>query len=188
MSNDPKEPLLLDHDYDGIQELDNNLPRWWVWLFNITIIFAAVYLIVFHVLKVAPLQADEYKMEMKAGDALKSAAMGHFEANIPTLTPSTDPGVLDNGRQTYAKFCAPCHRADGGGRLLDSWQQLRGHRESHLGRRACQGHDHVEDGLELGSNPVRGKLHLHAARRETGHAGQAARESATNKTGRAEPV
>ena len=39
MSNDPKEPLLLDHNYDGIQELDNNLPRWWVWLFYITIIF-----------------------------------------------------------------------------------------------------------------------------------------------------
>jgi len=36
MSNDPKEPLLLDHNYDGIQELDNNLPRWWVWLFYIT--------------------------------------------------------------------------------------------------------------------------------------------------------
>ena len=49
MSNDPKEPLLLDHKYDGIQELDNNLPRWWVWLFYITIIFAAVYLVYYHV-------------------------------------------------------------------------------------------------------------------------------------------
>ena len=115
MSNEPQDPLLLDHNYDGIQELDNNLPRWWVWLFYITIIFSAVYLIVYHVLKVAPLQADEYKIEMKAGDALKGAAMGHFEASIPTLTPSTDAAVIEDGRQIYAKFCAPCHRADGGG-------------------------------------------------------------------------
>ena len=115
MNNDSQDPLLLDHNYDGIQELDNNLPRWWVWLFYITIIFSAVYLIYYHVAKAGALQADEYKMEMKTGDALKGAAMGHFEASIPTLAPSTDPAVLDNGRQTYAKFCAPCHRADGGG-------------------------------------------------------------------------
>ncbi len=41
--------------------------------------------------------------------------MTKFEASIPTLTPSTDAAVLDSGRQTYAKYCAPCHRLDGGG-------------------------------------------------------------------------
>jgi cytochrome c oxidase cbb3-type subunit 3 len=115
MSNEPKEPLLLDHDYDGIQELDNNLPRWWVWLFYITIIFSAVYLVYYHVAKVGDLQAAEYDKELKAGNAIKAAAMGNFESTIPTLKPSTDAVVLENGRQTYAKFCAPCHRADGGG-------------------------------------------------------------------------
>ena len=115
MSNDPKEPLLLDHNYDGIQELDNNLPRWWVWLFYITIIYAAVYLVYYHVTRTGDLQAGEYANEMKAGAAIKDAAMGKFEAGIPALTPSTDATVLENGRQTYAKFCAPCHRADGGG-------------------------------------------------------------------------
>lgn len=115
MSNDPQEPLLLDHDYDGIQELDNNLPRWWVWLFYITIIFSAVYLIYYHVARVGDLQAAEYDKEMKAGESLKAAAMGHFEADIPALTPSTDAAVLQAGSQIYAKFCAPCHRADGGG-------------------------------------------------------------------------
>jgi len=115
MSNDPKEPLLLDHDYDGIQELDNNLPRWWVWLFYITIIFSAVYLVYYHVAKAGDLSAQEYVKEMKTGDALKAGAMSRFEASIPTLTPSTDAAVLDDGRQVYAKYCAPCHRADGGG-------------------------------------------------------------------------
>ena len=115
MSNDPKKPLLLDHNYDGIQELDNNLPRWWVWLFYITIIYAAAYLVYFHVTRTGDLQAAEYAKEMKAGELIKNAAMGKFESSIATLQPSTDAAVLENGRQTYAKFCAPCHRVDGGG-------------------------------------------------------------------------
>jgi cytochrome c oxidase cbb3-type subunit 3 len=115
MSNDPKEPLLLDHEYDGIRELDNNLPRWWVWLFYITIIFSAGYLVHFHVTHVGDLQAAEYAKEMKAGEEIKAGATGRFESTIATLQPSSDAAMLENGRQTYAKFCAPCHRADGGG-------------------------------------------------------------------------
>jgi cytochrome c oxidase cbb3-type subunit III len=115
MSNDPKEPLLLDHEYDGIQELDNNLPRWWVWLFYLCIIYAAIYLVYYHVACAGDLQAAEYTKEMKAGDALKSAAMGKFESSIAALTPSKDAAVLDQGKTTYNKFCAPCHRVDGGG-------------------------------------------------------------------------
>ena len=115
MSNDPQEPLLLDHNYDGIQELDNNLPRWWVWLFYITIIYSAVYLVYFHVTRTGDLQAAEYAKEMKSGEQIKVAAMGKFEANMTALQPATNAIVLENGRQTYAKYCAPCHRADGGG-------------------------------------------------------------------------
>lgn len=115
MSNDPQEPLLLDHNYDGIQELDNNLPRWWVWLFYITIIYAAVYLIYYHVTHTGDLQAAEYKSEMKIGEQLKSAAMGKFESSIATLQPSKDSAVLENGKVAYNKYCAPCHRVDGGG-------------------------------------------------------------------------
>ena len=115
MSNDPKEPLLLDHDYDGIQELDNNLPRWWVWLFYITIVYAAVYLVYYHVARAGDLSAAEYTKEMKAGEALKSAAMGKFESSLATLQPVNDSAVLDSGKVVYGKFCAPCHRVDGGG-------------------------------------------------------------------------
>ena len=115
MSNDPKEPLLLDHEYDGIRELDNNLPRWWVWLFYITIIYAAIYLIYFHVTRTGDSSATQYDKEMKAGAAVKGSAMSKFESGIASLTPSPDAAVLDNGRQIYARYCAPCHRADGGG-------------------------------------------------------------------------
>jgi cytochrome c oxidase cbb3-type subunit 3 len=115
MSNDPQEPLLLDHNYDGIQELDNKLPRWWVWLFYITIIYAAIYLVYYHVTRTGDLQAAEYANEMKIGEQIKNGTMGKFESSIATLQPASDAGVLESGHQTYTKFCAPCHRVDGGG-------------------------------------------------------------------------
>ena len=115
MSNDPKEPLLLDHNYDGIQELDNQLPRWWVWLFYLTTFFAIGYMLYYHILGLGDLQAAEWKKEMAAGDRIKTAAMSHFESGIATLRPSPDAAVLTEGRDIFLTRCAPCHRADGGG-------------------------------------------------------------------------
>src|ERR1041385_6865076 len=113
--NDPKEPLLLDHGADGIRELDNNLPRWWVWLFYVTIIFSVIYLGYYHVLRAGGLMADEYKAEMKLGDAVKAETMGKFEKSFATLEPSKDRAVIAAGQAMFLKMCAPCHRADGGG-------------------------------------------------------------------------
>jgi cytochrome c oxidase cbb3-type subunit III len=115
MNNDPNEPLLLDHEADGIRELDNQLPRWWVWLFYITIFYSAAYLLYYHVFRAGDLQAAEYNREIKAGETVKAAAMTRFEADIPNLKPATEAAALESGRQTYAKYCAACHRADGGG-------------------------------------------------------------------------
>ena len=113
--NEYNDPLLMDHEADGIRELDNKLPRWWVWLFYFTIIFAAVYLMYYHVLAAGDLMVAEYTKEMKAGDAIKGAAMTKFEADIASLQPSKDPEVLSNGKKTFGVLCAPCHRPDGGG-------------------------------------------------------------------------
>jgi len=115
--NDPKEkdPLLLDHEYDGIHELDNNLPRWWVWLFNGSIAFAFVYMMYYHVLGAGDLSAAEYRKEMQVGDAIKSAALAKFESNMAALTPATDPATFEAGQRTFVNLCAPCHRPDGGG-------------------------------------------------------------------------
>lgn len=113
--NDPEDPLLMEHDADGIRELDNKLPRWWVWLFYITIIFSVLYMLHYHVFHTGKLMAAEYAEEMKAGEAVKSSAMSRFESNISGLKPSTDQTVLGTGSQIYTKACAPCHRADGGG-------------------------------------------------------------------------
>ncbi len=115
MNKDPNEPLLEGHEADGIKELDNNLPRWWVWLFNITIIFSVIYMAYYHVLGKGNLQIAEYELEKSAGDRIKAESVAKFEATIGTLTPSKDQSVLSQGLQTYTTLCAPCHRPDGGG-------------------------------------------------------------------------
>jgi len=59
-----KKDVLMHHDYDGIQELDNDLPSWWLWLFYFTIFFAAVYLLHFHVLKTGKSAIAKYEQSM----------------------------------------------------------------------------------------------------------------------------
>jgi len=60
---DENKDLLLDHDYDGIKELDNDMPSWWLWLFYLSIFFAVVYMLHYHVLGTGDLMHTEYKKE-----------------------------------------------------------------------------------------------------------------------------
>ncbi|MBL9139347.1 MAG: c-type cytochrome [Verrucomicrobiales bacterium] len=115
--NDSKDqdPLLLPHEADGIRELDNKLPRWWVWLFYLTTAFAAIYLVYYHVLKAGDLQAAEYTKEMERGDKIKSVALARFEEGLGSMQPATDQAILTQGQQTFMTLCAPCHRPDAGG-------------------------------------------------------------------------
>lgn len=115
---DPKrteEAPLLDHEADGIRELDNLLPRWWVWLFYISIVFSVAYMAYYHVLARGDLQIEEYQKEQAAGDKIKAESIAKFEATVGTLAPSTDRALLAQGLQTFTTLCAPCHRPDGGG-------------------------------------------------------------------------
>jgi cytochrome c oxidase cbb3-type subunit 3 len=119
MSNE-KEPLLLDHDADGITELDNNLPRWWVWLFWLCIAWGFAYLLYFHAFRVGDLSAVKYEKEMAA--AVKSASAlavipdaGAESPAEATPAPSTDAAVLVQGQDLFTKNCLVCHTADGGG-------------------------------------------------------------------------
>ena len=59
-----EQDILLDHNYDGIMELDNNLPPWWKYGFYLTIIWGIGYLFVYHVFGTYPLQAEEFQNEM----------------------------------------------------------------------------------------------------------------------------
>jgi cytochrome c oxidase cbb3-type subunit 3 len=116
MNSDPNKDLrVLDHDADGIKELDNLLPRWWVWLFWLCNIFAVAYMLYLHVFKLGDLQAAVYTKEATAGDQLKSAALAKFESTLGALEPSKESATLSEGQRIFTTYCAPCHRADGGG-------------------------------------------------------------------------
>ena len=115
MNNNPQEPKLLDHEVDGIKELDNLLPRWWVWLFNLCNLFAVLYLLYYHVFRAGDLQAAEYAKEAKRGEEIKNAAIARFESSLDSLQPSKDQAMLAEGLRIFTTSCAPCHRADGGG-------------------------------------------------------------------------
>ncbi len=105
--------ILMDHEYDGIQELDNNLPPWWVWLMWGTIIFAVVYMLNYHVFKVSPLQIDEYTAEMELAESLKDPN-AVTELTAVLLNTETD---LNAGKAVFGKFCIACHKDDGRGEI-----------------------------------------------------------------------
>ncbi len=108
--------IMLDHNYDGIKELDNVLPPWWVYLFYGTILFAAIYLVRFHIYGDYN-QKEEFETEMAeaklAVEEYKKTAKDLVDANTVTLL--TDAGDLAQGKTIFETNCAACHRADGGG-------------------------------------------------------------------------
>lgn len=108
--------VLEGHDYDGIKELDNKLPKWWVGLFYITIIFALVYVLRFHILKTSPLQEEEYRIEMAAAEKKAASVAEQSPGEATTMAgPLADATNLDAGKAVYDKHCAVCHLAEGQG-------------------------------------------------------------------------
>jgi len=108
--------VMLDHDYDGIKELDNNLPPWWKWLFYVTIIFSAVYMLHYHVLDTGELQEQEYVTEMQEAAPQKAEFLRTNEViDASTVKLLSGDGDLAIGKEIYAKNCVACHLADGGG-------------------------------------------------------------------------
>ncbi|WP_348810942.1 cbb3-type cytochrome c oxidase N-terminal domain-containing protein [Flavobacterium maritimum] len=110
--------LLLDHDYDGIKELDNNLPPWWVYLFYACVVFAVVYLVRFEIMG-----ADDQEMELKKEMAQAKIEVAEYMKTAPdlmdekTVTLLTDAAALAEGKTIFETNCAACHRADAGGQI-----------------------------------------------------------------------
>ncbi|MGB7786783.1 MAG: cbb3-type cytochrome c oxidase N-terminal domain-containing protein [Salinimicrobium sp.] len=108
--------LELDHNYDGIKELDNKLPPWWLYSFYASIIFAAGYLAYYHIFD-GNSQIDEYEQEMIAA----KVAIEEYKKNAPDLVSAenvtllTEAGDLEEGKSIFQANCIACHAADGGG-------------------------------------------------------------------------
>ena len=64
--------VMTDHEYDGIKELDNNLPPWWLYGFYLTIVFSVIYMFHYHVLGTGPSSAQEYEAELVAAEEAKA--------------------------------------------------------------------------------------------------------------------
>jgi cytochrome c oxidase cbb3-type subunit 3 len=121
-----KRDELLDHDYDGIKEYDNPLPKWWLWLFYGTIIFSVVY-IPYYLFGIGPSTAEEYEQEMAMAAARRPAAQAQPpapapapgepapQAAAPAVSLAGNPEAIAAGKQLYVLNCAPCHGPEGQG-------------------------------------------------------------------------
>ena len=111
-----EDEIILEHDYDGIKELDNVLPPWWVYLFYATIIFSVIYLVRFHVVGDYT-QKEEFEkaMELAELEKLKLPKDVSEEISYETVVAVTNAESLAKGKEIFNNACAACHKADGGG-------------------------------------------------------------------------
>lgn len=107
---------LLDHNYDGIQELDNSLPPWWKWGFYITIVVAVFYILRFHVWGTGPTPEQEYKTEMSlaAAQIEEYRKLSNDMVDEKTVTMADAAGIAE-GAKIFGQSCLACHGAKGEG-------------------------------------------------------------------------
>jgi cytochrome c oxidase cbb3-type subunit 3 len=112
-----EEAIILHHDFDGIRELDNVLPPWWVNMFILTIIWAVGYMYYYHWGGNGPSSAEEYKMEVAEAQKMQAANLSNKansvdESNVTAVTEKTE---LGEGELIFKSTCAACHGQKGEG-------------------------------------------------------------------------
>ncbi|HEY6063773.1 MAG TPA: cbb3-type cytochrome c oxidase N-terminal domain-containing protein [Chitinophagaceae bacterium] len=109
--------LDLGHDYDGIRELNNRLPPWWLYGFYLTIIIAGIYLWRFHIAHTGPSSKQEYERSVAIAEAriketLKQKGETIDENTVTLLTAASD---IAEGKLIFQRSCITCHKEGGGG-------------------------------------------------------------------------
>jgi cytochrome c oxidase cbb3-type subunit 3 len=107
----------LGHEYDGIRELNNRLPPWWLYGFYATILFSVIYLWRYHVSHSAPLSGEELKIALQKGEEEKAAYLAKAANNVDENTVAfiKDPAALQSGEAIFKQTCKTCHGEKGEG-------------------------------------------------------------------------
>lgn len=114
--------IELDHNYDGIRELDNHLPPWWKWLFYGTIAWSVVYIVLFHLSESLPLSLQEYQNEVAQAEEqqrILRASQPATQIDENALVFTNDAAIIEKGKTIFMNNnCGSCHRNDGGGNTI----------------------------------------------------------------------
>ncbi len=106
--------LLLDHDYDGIQELDHPLPRWWLATLYATIVFSIFYM-GYYLTGIGPTLTEELQVDMQEIESKKKLSPVSEQNNSYLYVLLKDPVKVGQGLAVYTGKCAPCHGDKGQG-------------------------------------------------------------------------
>lgn len=110
--------VLLDHNYDGIRELDNALPPWWKYGFYLTIVVAVIYLLNFHVFGLGKNPDEEYVAEMvKAKIEKEIYESQHKDKVDENNVPMADAAGIKAGMDMFEANCVACHVKGGAGNV-----------------------------------------------------------------------
>jgi cytochrome c oxidase cbb3-type subunit III len=103
------------HNYDGIRELNNVTPPWFITAFIFSILFGIGYLYVYYVAKSAPLQIEEFNMAMKKAEDEKAQYLAMQGNNVDeTTVKMLGAADIASGRSTFQAKCTACHGPAGG--------------------------------------------------------------------------
>ena len=116
MSENEKDQLIKGHDYDGIQELNNPLPGWWLMTFYITIVFAVVYYS-YYTFFGGPTLDEELaqKMSVIQSEQQMAEEKAPVKSNEDYIALLNNPEVLEKGKAEYMLKCMACHGDKGQG-------------------------------------------------------------------------
>ena len=111
----------VGHSFDGIEEFDNPLPRWWFILFIATVVFGAIYLVLYPGMGKFPgvlgwTQINQYETEVARAEDQFAPIFSRY-ADMSVEEVAQDPAALSIGQRLFAVNCSVCHGSDGGGRL-----------------------------------------------------------------------
>lgn len=116
---DDEKEKLLDHEYDGIQELNNPMPPWWLYGFYFTIILGVVYMFYYDVLGIGPSQVEEYEAELAMAEQQFQPIQNETPSvSFAELEILSDEASIAAGKALYSSpknLCTTCHGGQGEG-------------------------------------------------------------------------